>query len=216
MATVKKKMLIKGEKVHDVGYRLLLTNLADDLGIGNFNAKNVKANGRQVVRVLLGSSDENINKFFDLAKKPENFPEHAKVDSGAITIEDCEEYVGTLDSFRMRFMTEQQYKFVDAANGLLCEFKGSRNDTNQNFANLTKETRNGFTKTDNDFNTINTKYGILSENINAIAQSMNKIFEEFVAERKDFKKELAKERKEARTATKEIVAAILTLAKSKT
>jgi len=128
---MKKRILIKGRKVHDVAYRLFLMNLAGDIGIENFNARNIKEKDRQVVKVLVESSGDNINKFFNIVREPENFPEHADVDSDSISIEDYGDYIGTLDSFRLGFMVYQQSKFANAAVGLLGEFKEFRMESGE-------------------------------------------------------------------------------------
>jgi len=60
---VKKKVIIKGGKVHDVGYRLFLMNLAGKLEIERFDADNILANGKQCVEVLVESSENKIKKF---------------------------------------------------------------------------------------------------------------------------------------------------------
>ena len=222
---VKKKILIKGEKVHDVGYRLLLTNLADDLGIENFNAKNIKEEGRQAVRVLVGSSSGNVNKFFNLVKEAENFPEHAKVDPGSITIEDYDGYVGKLDSFRMRFVTDQQYKIASTGvgllkvqEGMLTEMKGLRSTqegTLDEMKGLKSEMHEFRTDTKEDFNTINTKYDAMSRNTNKIFIELVKGREELVKERHEFKKSMEKAQKASDKRIEKLVEAILASKESK-
>ncbi len=137
---MKKRILIKGRKVHDVAYRLFLMNLAGDIGIENFNARNIKEKDRQVVKVLVESSGDNINKFFNIVREPENFPEHADVDSDSISIEDYGDYIGTLDSFRLGFMAYQQSKFANAAVGLLNEVKEFRKENREGLQNIKADT----------------------------------------------------------------------------
>ncbi len=75
---MKKKITIKGKKVHDVGYRLFLMDVADEFEIENFDAKNLEEDGKEVVTVKIESSEENRNNFINFVKT--NFPEHAEVD----------------------------------------------------------------------------------------------------------------------------------------
>ncbi|ODS40942.1 hypothetical protein BEH94_09495 [Candidatus Altiarchaeales archaeon WOR_SM1_SCG] len=114
---IKKKILIKGGKVHDVGYRLFLMNLADDLGIENFDAKNVHEDKRQCVAVLVGSSESNVEKFFNLASEKENFPEHAEVDS--VKIGDYGGWIKSMESFRSGFNSQQLSKIAGAGIGMV-------------------------------------------------------------------------------------------------
>ena len=66
-------------------------NMAADMGIENFNAKNVKKDGREAVEVLIDASGENVSRFFDIANEKENQPERAKVDS--MDVEDYDGWV---------------------------------------------------------------------------------------------------------------------------
>ncbi|ODS37590.1 hypothetical protein BEH94_10220 [Candidatus Altiarchaeales archaeon WOR_SM1_SCG] len=124
---MKKKIFIKGMKVHDIGYRLFLMNSAEDLGIENFDAKNIKQDGKQCVKVLIESSEDNVNRFIDFAKDKENRPEHANVDS--VDIQDYTDEIKSFESFRTGFMAEQQYKFVNVGHGMLNEMKGVKTET---------------------------------------------------------------------------------------
>ena len=112
---IKKKISIKGEKVHDVGYRLFLMNIAEDFGIESFDAKNVKEDRSEVVNVLVESSEDNIKKFFNQVKK--DFPPYAKVDT--ITIEDYAGRVKTIASFRSGFDSYQLSKIANSGVGML-------------------------------------------------------------------------------------------------
>jgi hydrogenase maturation factor HypF (carbamoyltransferase family) len=61
-------------KVHDVGYRPFLLDLADSLFIQRFDARNVFINGKQAVIVLVEGDEETVNQFIELVKseRPEN------------------------------------------------------------------------------------------------------------------------------------------------
>ncbi len=126
---VKKKVIIKGGKVHDVGYRLFLMNLAGKLEIERFDADNILANGKQCVEVLVESSENKIKKFFDIINKKENYPDHADADSA--DIEDYNAEIQSLGSFRSAFVAYQQQKFVGAAVELVKEVKEFRMESGE-------------------------------------------------------------------------------------
>ena len=64
----KLKLLIVGERVHEVGLRAKLISLAIELGIERFMASNVLKNGGQAVLVLLDANKEKLQAFKDLWK----------------------------------------------------------------------------------------------------------------------------------------------------
>lgn len=201
----KKKILIKGDKVHDIGYRLFLMNIADGIGIENFDAENLKEDGVQVVMVLIESTENNINEFFNHIK--EDFPPDAKVNSTGI--EDYGKRVKPLESFRSGFMAAQQQKFAVAGVGLLNEVKEFRRESGEKQDQTISEVKAAGSKVDNltattqdNFNTLNTKYDVISQN-------MNRIFGELVKERHEFKESMEKERKASDKRTEKLVNAIL-------
>jgi acylphosphatase len=219
---VKKKILIKGEKVHDLGYRLFLMNSAEDFMIEEFDARNVKEDGKEAVRVLVESDEKNVNKFIEFVKKKENRPEHAKVDS--VDVSEYRDYVKPLESFRSGFMAYQQQKFVNVAIGVrgevsgvreevksfrvessekqdnmldkqdqtVNELQGFRKESKENFESLKTETCELRTETSENFNTLNTKYDVISQNMNSILMELVKEREESVKERKEFRKSIEK------------------------
>lgn len=102
---MKKKIIIKGEKVQEVGYRLFLLDVAEEFGLSGFQARNVK----DYVEFIVEGSDEKVSKFITFAK--ENFPTFANVNE---IIE--EDYVGevlSIDRFYHRFSIDQLVKIVD-------------------------------------------------------------------------------------------------------
>jgi hydrogenase maturation factor HypF (carbamoyltransferase family) len=64
---MKQKIKISGPKVHDVGYRPYLIELAIKWSLHGFEVFNDDENGQQVVVVLLESDDRRINQFFKYA-----------------------------------------------------------------------------------------------------------------------------------------------------
>ncbi len=76
---MKRKIVITGTKVHDVGYRVFLLNAALDLGFELFNITNEMRNGDQAVVSSLDGDDDQINQFMYFAEK--NKPPLAQVTS---------------------------------------------------------------------------------------------------------------------------------------
>ena len=217
-------------KVHDIGYRLFLMNSAEDLGIENFDAKNIKQDGKQCVKVLIESSEDNVNRFIDFAKDKENRPEHANVDS--VDIQDYTDEIKSFESFRTGFMAEQQYKFVNVGHGMLNEMKGVKTETKgmrtemhefrtesgENFARLNtgvaevkNETKGMRTEMNENFRHLDMKYDKISDTMKDILASMDntskkteKILETLTAQQENFTQ-----------AVNGLTKAILALAKSK-
>ena len=71
---VKKKILILGGKVHDVGYRPFLLGVAEGLGVERFFADNTVVEGRQAVEVLIDDEEGKVKAFMDVIgrRRPEN------------------------------------------------------------------------------------------------------------------------------------------------
>lgn len=95
---IKRKIVIKGPRVHDVGYRLFLLDEAEARLIPHLNAKNIK-NEMQVVEVLVGGEKDKVESFIEFVKN--NFPEDAEVDS--VSVEDYEGDIRTIESFSRSF-----------------------------------------------------------------------------------------------------------------
>jgi len=113
--TVKKRMLIKGKKVHNVGYRPFLMEKAQELKILNFHAKNVKEDGWQVVDVRVGGEEGRIDSFLKFAR--ENSPEPAEVDN--ISVLEYEDDIMTLEEFSRVFSALQLSKIAQAGLGMI-------------------------------------------------------------------------------------------------
>ncbi|MEM0083803.1 MAG: acylphosphatase [Candidatus Methanomethylicia archaeon] len=108
---MKKKLIIKGEKVQDVGYRLFLLDVAEELGLKGFQARNVK----DYVEFMIEGDEDQVFKFINFVK--ENFPPFAKVNSII-----CEDYTGevlSIDRFYHRFSIDQLVKIVDIGLNML-------------------------------------------------------------------------------------------------
>jgi len=108
---MKKKLIIKGEKVQDVGYRLFLLDAAEELGLRGFQARNVK----DFVEFIVEGDDDKVLKFINFAK--ENIPSFAKVD--AVIDEDYTGEVLSMDRFYHRFSIDQLVKIVNIGLSML-------------------------------------------------------------------------------------------------
>jgi len=88
---MKRKVVITGTKVHDVGYRVFLLNAALDIGFEQFNITNETKNGNQAVIASLEGDNDQINQFMAFVEK--NKPPLAQV-----TSVDSEDYKGRVMS----------------------------------------------------------------------------------------------------------------------
>ena len=111
-------------------------NLADDLGIENFDAKNIKEDGEPKVKVLVESPEDITEKFFSTAK--EDFPKHADVDS--VDMEDYDGRVKSLESFRSGFMASQQLKIANAGVAMVNELMAFRKETREGLRDIKADT----------------------------------------------------------------------------
>jgi len=101
------KITITG-KVHGVGYRAFLLEGADSLLIPNFEARNVKINGKEALIVLIDGDKEQIESFVRFLK--ENKPEKAVVEE--IRVEEYRGIVRDIEKFRASFTSTQLSKII--------------------------------------------------------------------------------------------------------
>jgi len=101
---------IIGPKVHNVGYRYLLLNEADNLGLKGFSARNVMENGNQIVSILIEGDEEIIAKFREFAQI--NRPETAEV--AEVYFENFEGRVESVSKFAFRFQSIQGSKGINS------------------------------------------------------------------------------------------------------
>jgi acylphosphatase/archaellum component FlaC len=101
------KITITG-KVHGVGYRAFLLEGADSLLIPNFEARNVKINGKEALVVLIDGEKEQIESFVRFLK--ENKPENAVVEE--IRVEEYRGTVRDIEKFRAGFTSTQLSKII--------------------------------------------------------------------------------------------------------
>lgn len=103
----KRKILIKGPKVHGVGYRAFLLDEAEALLMPNFSARNIK-NGTEIVEILVGGTKENIDTYIKFIKN--NYPEDAEV--ADISFEDYDGDIRTIEAYSRSFSASQLSKIA--------------------------------------------------------------------------------------------------------
>jgi len=108
---LKKRVVIKGGKVQDVGYRLFLLEVAESLGLKGFQARNVE----DYVEFLVEGEDGRVAEFIDFAKK--NYPEQATVKE--VVEEPYEGSVMSLEGFYRSFSLNQLVKIVNVGVSML-------------------------------------------------------------------------------------------------
>ena len=108
---MKKKILITGGKVHDVGYGLFLMREVRKIGIPNHYAENVTAGGKQTLEVFIGSDEKQYTAFVNFIK--ENYPPKAKVSEVKETSE-IPDRVMPVDEYDKLLSAEQQDTIVQS------------------------------------------------------------------------------------------------------
>jgi len=108
---IKRRILVKGSRVQDVGYRLFLYYEAENLGLAGLQARNV---GKDVE--ILAEGEENcMNEFVKFIK--ENYPKHAEVEK--VEVYDYNGVVMDIERYYRSLTVEQLAKIVDAGLGLV-------------------------------------------------------------------------------------------------
>lgn len=140
---MKKKIVIKGDRVQNVGYRLFLLEQADSLFIEGFDARNVTVlNRNQTLIVLVEGEESQLTEFIDFVNNPLNRPEEAIVDN--IIIENWEGRVRKIDIYRQSLNTVQLGKMVQTGLKMCSQLKEFRIDTNKNFQRLEELSKSYF------------------------------------------------------------------------
>jgi len=103
---MKRRLLIKGERVQDIGYRMFLLNLASEHNMTGFQARNI---GGNAVEAVYEGSEEDVREFEDEVRRL--MPEEARVDE--ILFEDYEGDVKDIEKFRSYFITLQLGKMIE-------------------------------------------------------------------------------------------------------
>lgn len=108
---LKKRIVIKGERVQDVGYRLFLLEAAESLGLKGFQARNVE----DYVEFLVEGDEDRVAEFADFAKK--NYPELARVEK--VVEEDYEGNIMPIEGFYRSLSLNQLVKIVNIGSSML-------------------------------------------------------------------------------------------------
>ena len=159
-----KKVIIEGEKVHHVGYRPFLLAKAWELKIPDYQAKNLKENGTEIVEVSIGGEEGQITEFIEFIKN--NYPPEAKVSE----VKDAEppERVIPIDKYAKVLGAEQQNKMVQT--GLMMVDK-----QDETIKVLGEKIESGFTKTDQDFKELRQDYGKISSDISVAVRGIEQV-----------------------------------------
>ncbi|MCZ7361743.1 MAG: acylphosphatase [Candidatus Methanoperedens sp.] len=107
---MKIKTKIKGNKVHDVGYRVFLLQKALELGIERFNAYNTKENGVQVLISFMDGDGDQISIFQNYVRN--NMPENSEVSE--IIFEDYSGYIIDIVDYMHLIQVQQLSKGIPA------------------------------------------------------------------------------------------------------
>ena len=127
---IKKKIIIKGQKVHDVGYRLFLLDEAEARLIPFLSVKNIR-NKAQVVEVLAGGEEDRVERFIEFVKT--NFPDDAEMDS--VSVDDYEGDIRTIESFSRSFSISQLSKIARTGIAML-KLQSNMNNVQNNMSNV--------------------------------------------------------------------------------
>lgn len=112
---IQKKIVIKGPKVQNVGYRPFLLDVADSELLLNFDAKDKKEidkDENEIVEVFVGGSNEQIDNFIEFIKDKNNRPENAEVESIEVVDKDYKRNIRTTESFSRWLSNNQLYKMT--------------------------------------------------------------------------------------------------------
>jgi len=179
---IKKKIIISGQKVHDVGYRPYLLGIAESMEIERFFVDNIFSGEKQVVYALINSSKENVDSFIEISSL--KFPEQSIVEK--VEVEDYKGNVMKIESF-YRYLTAMQLSKIANYGGKMLDKQDKMLDKQDKM--LDKQdfhievTRNGF----ND----------IKDEIKEMRSDMNvgfaSIKEEVHMQRDDFKEVFMKE-----------------------
>jgi acylphosphatase len=120
---MKRRLIIKGDVVHDIGFRLFLYEHAEALDITEFQARNIE----RAVEVLVGGEAAEIAKFVDVVEHER--PERADVED--IELEEYEGKIKPIERFAQTFMLAQMGKFVNIGMEMLATEKAIKKDTGQ-------------------------------------------------------------------------------------
>jgi len=105
---MKLKIIIKGKKTQNIGYRVFLVNKALTLGVNNFNTFNTFIDGLQTVITIIEVDDEKIEEFKAFINTTR--PKDAEVES--INVEEYKNSIPPIERFMQAFQMEQLGKSI--------------------------------------------------------------------------------------------------------
>ena len=193
-----KKVIIEGERVHHVGYRPFLLRKARELRIPNYDAKNVKENGKEMVEVSLGGDDTQVQEFMGFVKG--DYPPEAKVSE----VKDGEppEYVMPIEEYQKILDSEQHSTMVQAGLGMVKmqgvtignqeKMLGKQDQMlgkQDEMVGMQKQTTD---KLDSFHQDTVKRFDNLDEKYLRISQNMERILEEMKEERKEYRTSIEK------------------------
>lgn len=178
-----KRIVIEGEKIHNVGYRPFLLRKARELGIPNYDANNIVEDGKQKVVVSLSGEEKQFREFLEFVK--ENYPLKARVSS----VKEMEppERVMSVDEYDKILAAEQQNTIVQTGLTMLDKQDQMLDKQDQTIHevktvgekmdNVAGKLDNFAGETNQNFQTMKTDYGKISQDLAKAVQSINRIAE---------------------------------------
>jgi acylphosphatase len=186
---IKKKIIMSGQKVHDVGYRPYLLGIAESIGIEKFFVDNIFNDEKQVVYALINSSKENVDSFIEIASS--KLPEKSIVEK--VEVEDFKGNVMKIESF-YRYLTAMQLSKIANYGGKMLDKQDKMLDK-QDFH--IEVTRNGFNDLKDEMKEIKDEIKETKVEIKEMRSDMNAGFagikKEVHMQRDDFKEVFMKE-----------------------
>jgi len=176
---IQKKIIIKGPKVHDVGYRLFLLDEAEARLIPFLSVKNIR-NKEQVVEVLACGEEDRVERFIEFVKN--NFPDDAEVNS--VSVGDYEGDIRTIESFSRSFSISQLSKIARTGVAML-NLQSGMNDVLSNMNNVQSNMNNVQSNMNNVQSDMNGSIKNIDGSITNINDGINNINENL----KEFRKE---------------------------
>jgi len=123
---MKLKFIFKGNKVHDVGYRVLLLNKAMSLGVDNFNTFNTFTDGVQTVIAIIDADDESIGEFKGFVNT--TIPESAGLDG--ISFDEYRNGIPPIERCMLWYQVEQCDKGMLVLEKMLINVKKDAGESN--------------------------------------------------------------------------------------
>ena len=199
---INKRIIIEGEKVHNVGYRPFLLSKAWELNIPNYFARNIKEeDGVEQVEVYLGGDEEQVQEFIEFIKN--NYPPKANV-SGVREAEppgrimQIDKYDRVLSAEQRNTMVQtglimigkqdqkigKQDQMIDKQDETQKAIENMHSDVNNNFQDLkgsVKEVKgsvNGLTtQTNQHFTDLKGSYHTFSERMLSMEEKLTQLVE---------------------------------------